>query len=378
MLEQKRLVKEKKVKYAKTERDLLTKCGNHPNIVKLYYTFKDETYLYYVLELCRNGELLTQLKTVGNFDEHVAAFYCGELFNSLKYLHGCGVIHRDVKPENLLLDEGMHLKLTDFGTAKMADETDSNDNSRPSSFVGTAEYVSPELLNDKVTNKSSDWWSFGCILYHMIAGRPPFRAMSEFLIFQKVSTGKYEFPKGFPEVIKDLVSNILIVDPSKRISVQDIQNHPFFKDTKFEILHTFTPPKIQPYPVKLVFEEDVLAEEEAKRKKMQEEESEKWKKFLEADEVILESGLVWKRKGRSVKKRQLILTNKPRIIYIDPKKMIQKGVIPWTPNIRPEVKNNTAWFIHTPRRTYILEDITGNAHRWVEAINKQLERSNFQ
>lgn len=68
---------------------------------------------------------------------------------------------------------------------------------------------------------------------------------------------------------------------------------------------------------------------------------------MEADEVILESGLVWKRKGRSVKKRQLILTNKPRIIYIDPKKMIQKGVIPWTPNIRPEVKNNTAWFIHT-------------------------------
>lgn len=81
---------------------------------------------------------------------------------------------------------------------------------RPSSFVGTAEYVSPELLNDKITNKSSDWWAFGCILYHMLAGRPPFRAMSEFLIFQKVSTGKYEFPKGFPEVIKDLVSKLLV------------------------------------------------------------------------------------------------------------------------------------------------------------------------
>lgn len=68
---------------------------------------------------------------------------------------------------------------------------------------------------------------------------------------------------------------------------------------------------------------------------------------MELDEVILESGLVWKRKGRSVKKRQLILTNKPRIIYIDPKKMQQKGEIPWTANVRPEVKNNIAWFIHT-------------------------------
>jgi len=106
---------------------------------------------------------------------------------------------------------------------------------------------------------------------------------------------------------------------------------------------------------------------------MQDEESEKWKKFLLDDEVILESGLVWKRKGRSVKKRQLILTNKPRIIYIDPKKMVQKGEVPWSQHLRPEAKNNVAWFIHTPKRTYILEDIPGKAQRWVDAMNKQLE-----
>jgi len=97
------------------------------------------------------------------------------------------------------------------------------------------------------------------------------------------------------------------------------------------------------------------------------------KKFLLEGEIIVESGLVWKRKGRSVKKRQLILTNKPRIIYIDTKKMVQKGEIPWSANLRPEAKNNTSWFIHTPKRTYILEDIQGNAYRWVDAINKQLE-----
>jgi len=91
------------------------------------------------------------------------------------------------------------------------------------------------------------------------------------------------------------------------------------------------------------------------------------------DESIIEAGLVWKRKGRSVKKRQLILTNKPRVLYIDTKKMVQKGEIPWSQNLRPEAKNNTAWFIHTPKRTYILEDIPGKAQRWVDAINKLLE-----
>lgn len=127
------------------------------------------------------------------------------------------------------------------------------------------------------------------------------------------------------------------------------------------------------YPTKLIFEEDMQQDVDAKRKIMQNEESEKWKKFLQDDEVILESGLVWKRKGRSVKKRQLILTNKPRILYIDTKKMQLKGEVPWGPHLRPEAKNNIAWFIHTPKRTYILEDIPGKAQRWVDSINKQLE-----
>jgi len=158
----------------------------------------------------------------------------------------------------------------------------------------------------------------------------------------------------------------------------ELKLHPFFREIQWSTLHLQTPPPINSLPVKLVFEEDLIADEEAKRKKMQEEESEKWKKFLSDDEVILESGLVWKRKGRSVKKRQLILTNKTRILYVDSKKMILKGEIPWSANLRPEAKNNIAWFIHTPKRTYILEDIPGNAHRWVEAINKQLEMTGMK
>jgi len=243
-------------------------------------------------------------------------------------------------------------------------------NARSNSFVGTAEYVSPELLNDKVTYKSSDLWALGCMIYQMIAGRPPFRGASEFMTFQAVSSGIFTYPKGFPDVVKDLINQLLVIDPEKRLgstSFQELKSHPFFKGINFTTIHTQTPPQLKPYPTKLVFEDDIGS------KRVSEEESEKWKKFLQDDEVILESGLVWKRKGRSVKKRQLILTNKPRILYLDNKKMVQKGEIPWSQNIRPEAKNNTAWFIHTPKRTYILEDIPGKAQRWVDAINKLLE-----
>lgn len=211
----------------------------------------------------------------------------------------------------------------------------------------------------------------------MIAGRPPFRGTSEYLTFQKVESRDFSYPKGFPEVAKDLVEQLLVLDPEKRLGAKDsgeLKKHPFFEGIDFATLPTQQPPPIKPYPTKLIFQEDELAEEEANRQRMQREEGEKWRKFLQDGEVIIESGLVWKRKGRSVKKRQLILTNKTRIIYIDPKRMSQKGEIPWSINLRPEAKNSIAWFIHTPKRTYILEDIHGNAYRWVNAINKQLKK----
>ncbi len=227
-----------------------------------------------------------------------------------------------------------------------------------------------------LTHSSSDLWALGCIIYQMIAGRPPFRAISEFLIFQKVSKGEFQYPKGFPDVAKDLINKLLVrcsslsheagkvLDPDKRLGIseggyKELKEHPFFKDINFDTLSRQTPPTIKPYPQKLIFEEDTAINEQSLRRKMQEEESERWcdagcyvsntlrKKFLQPDEIILESGLVWKRKGRSVKKRELLLTNKPRIIYIDPKKMVLKGEVPWSSNLKPEAKNNVAWFIHT-------------------------------
>ena len=155
-------------------------------------------------------------------------------------MHRRGVIHRDLKPENVLLDDSKHIKITDFGTAKLLNGTkDSSGNAlftdtaqnddRASSFVGTAEYVSPELLTDKNACKASDLWAFGCIIYQLLAGRPPFKAANEYLTFQKIVALDYDIPRGFPEVARDLVERLLVLDPHRRLPIEHVKNHQFFE-----------------------------------------------------------------------------------------------------------------------------------------------------
>ncbi|KAG9926896.1 Pkinase-domain-containing protein, partial [Aureobasidium melanogenum] len=188
VLDKRHIIKEKKVKYVNIEKDALNRLTEHPGIVRLYYTFQDERSLYFVLDLANGGELLGHLKKMGTFDEECTRFYGAQILDSIAYMHSKGIIHRDLKPENVLLDEQMHTKITDFGTAKIldiksaggtndgsgaGDPLDGVEQERAVSFVGTAEYVSPELLTDKNACKASDLWAFGCILYQLLAGRPP-------------------------------------------------------------------------------------------------------------------------------------------------------------------------------------------------------------
>lgn len=246
VLDKRHIIKEKKVKYVNIEKDTLNRLTDHPGVVRLYYTFQDEQSLYFVLDLASSGELLGVLKQMTTFDEECTRFYGAEILDTIDYMHARGVIHRDLKPENVLLDDQMHVKITDFGTAKILDQPkmpsrdngdsgpetgspiDGADVNRAKSFVGTAEYVSPELLTDKQACKASDLWAFGCIIYQLLAGRPPFKAGNEYLTFQKIVSLEYQFPKGFPAVAKDLVERLLVLDPARRLSVEHIKNHQFF------------------------------------------------------------------------------------------------------------------------------------------------------
>ncbi|KAK4640143.1 serine/threonine protein kinase [Podospora bellae-mahoneyi] len=260
VLEKKHIIKEKKIKYVNIEKNTLNRLTDHPGIVRLYYTFQDEASLYYVLDLCNGGELLGVLKKTGTFDVECTRFYGAQILDAIAYMHSRGVIHRDLKPENVLLDDQMHVKITDFGTAKLLPDPreprppeDSNqggisDGQKATSFVGTAEYVSPELLTDKSAGKPSDLWAFGCIIYQLLVGRPPFKGATEYLTFQRIVALDYEFPPGFPPAARDLVERCLVLDPNRRLTVEHIKNHEFFDGQQFgKELWRMKAPRLRPY-----------------------------------------------------------------------------------------------------------------------------------
>ncbi|VVC90878.1 3-phosphoinositide-dependent protein kinase 1 [Leptidea sinapis] len=431
--EKSHIVRHQKVQYIKREKDALNKLFNVPHgFVKLYCTFQDEERLYFVLSYAKNGELLHYINKVGSFEVGVAKFYAAELLLALESMHAENIIHRDLKPENILLDENMHLQIADFGTVKILndeairpkaqDTTDGKqapiektddeseqekDRSRKISFVGTAQYVSPDLLQNRIDTRASDLWALGCIIYQMISGLPPFRAPNEFLTFQKILKMDYEFPEGFPADAKDLVEKLLVLDHSKRLGANDegrvyksIRNHPFFNGIDWENIWEQTPPTICPYlpggyleekytvPDHLepglgknqlvrLWEFDLstsrgilnITPEERRRRLEAQARDNKWHQFVDG-ELILKQGMVDKRKGLFARRRMLLLTTGPRLFYVDPVNMVLKGEIPWSPDLRVEAKNFRIFLVHTPNRTYYLEDPLSFALEWTRVIDE--------
>ncbi|XP_045450843.1 3-phosphoinositide-dependent protein kinase 1 [Melitaea cinxia] len=419
--EKSHIVRHQKVQYIKREKDALNMLFNVPHgFVKLYCTFQDEERLYFVLSYAKNGELLHYINKVGSFELNVAKFYAAELLLALEKMHAKGIIHRDLKPENILLDENMHLQIADFGTVKVLEPekirspspatTENNDESvrsRKISFVGTAQYVSPDILQNRVDTRASDLWALGCIIYQMISGLPPFRASNEFLTYQKILKMDYEFPEGFPAEAKDLVEKLLVLDHTKRLGSSDkgdtyesIRQHPFFEGIDWENIWEQTPPKISPYLPGGSFEEEytvpdhlepglggrqilrlwefdlstsrgilnISPEEKRRRLEVQAREN-KWHQFVDG-ELILKQGLVEKRKGLFARRRMLLLTTGPRLFYVDPVNMVLKGEIPWSPELRVEAKNFRIFLVYTPNRTYYLEDPQSYALEWTRVIDE--------
>ncbi|KAK4049942.1 serine/threonine protein kinase [Microbotryomycetes sp. JL201] len=396
ILDKDHIKRERKTKYVLIERDTLKALDGHPGIVRLYWTFQDQSSLYYVLELAKNGELLKWIKKYGSFSPPVAKFYAAQILSAVEHMHKRGVIHRDLKPEkydpsafanpiasltrkfddSVLLDDHMRVKITDFGTAKLLSsdsqvaEEAGSDAPRSRSFVGTPEYVSPEILSEKKESSfSSDYWGFGCILFQLLAGRPPFQARTEYLMFQKIINLEYEFPLGFPVDAKDLIEKLLVVDPKERLGggpegVEDIKSHPFFSNDPaidWARIWTVEPPEMETglsepkAPVKGEFillnefdDSGPATEEDDDRRPsgingrqstdegdsaLRKSESLESRRFAESDSGLSDHGSKWSgillpsetitfaspvhvKRGLFNKQRSLILTDHPRLICI--------------------------------------------------------------
>ncbi|EEB07378.1 AGC/PDK1 protein kinase Ksg1 [Schizosaccharomyces japonicus yFS275] len=438
IVDKRHVIKENKVKYVNIEKDALHRLSHHPGIIRLYFTFQDEYRLYFVLSLASNGELSDYIR---KFTEPCAQFYAAQLLDVIDYIHENNIIHRDLKPENILLDENMRIKVIDFGSAKLnvvdtPIKADSEDGaSKPDarkSFVGTAEYVSPEVLLDKYVCRASDIWAFGCILYQMFVGRPPFRAANEYQVFQNILHLRYEIPDDVPPSAAELIREILLLDPKERLTINEIREHPFFEGVTFgKPLWEVTPPRLKPSlyinlpndnpaldpstmlkpsdtPVEPSFNREnasplsltlssnfasmsslQLAEKSQNAAELAEFNNE-WSVILQPGEAVCRAGIVnvlplagssetevhrfFSKIFRKRRRRLLLITTLGRCLFVSKNSDGEKSIKEEIPiqsvglRIKPVPNSPNRWTVETPTKTWSLADPHCLASDWIECL----------
>ena len=229
------MVRKNVVESVLVEKNFLSKAHNI-SVVKLYYAFQDETNLYLVMEYCPGGDLATLLENVGCLNEYVAKVYSAEILISLHYIHALGCVHKDIKPDNILINKNGHLVLTDFGLSQYG--MVSHENVKKSGLFCTPDYAAPEILISNSYSFASDYFALGCMLYEFVVGNPPFNANTPEAIFTKIQQGIYEWPEDceVSDECKDLIHQLLCPDPNQRPQFEQIEQHPFYSDIQWKTL----------------------------------------------------------------------------------------------------------------------------------------------
>nr|XP_014350699.1 PREDICTED: ribosomal protein S6 kinase alpha-4 [Latimeria chalumnae] len=235
--------KAKTTEHTKTERQVLEHIRQSPFLVTLHYAFQTDTKLHLILDYVSGGEMFTHLYQRDHFTEDEVRIYIGEIILALEHLHKLGIVYRDIKLENILLDSDGHVVLTDFGLSK---EFLTDEKERTYSFCGTIEYMAPEIIRGKMGHgKSVDWWSLGILMFELLTGASPFTLEGEkntqVEVSRRILKGNPPFSSEIGPMARDLLQKLLIKDPKRRLGsgprgAEEIKLHPFFKGLNWEDL----------------------------------------------------------------------------------------------------------------------------------------------
>ncbi|ESO03016.1 hypothetical protein HELRODRAFT_187100 [Helobdella robusta] len=231
------IVETRQQEHILNERNIMLEC-KCDFVVKLFKTFKDNKYLYMLMEPCLGGELWTLLRDKVSFDDSTSRFYVSCVIEALTYLHSKGIIYRDLKPENLLLDDYGYIKMVDFGFAKKIGV-----GRRTWTFCGTPEYVAPEIILNRGHDATSDLWSLGILAYELLSGNPPFTASEPMKTYNLILKGidNVSFSSQIPKHAQSFIRKLCRDNPSDRlghgsINLKDVRKHKWLNNFNWEAL----------------------------------------------------------------------------------------------------------------------------------------------
>ena len=425
----------KKLYQAYLECDILSQL-NSPYIVEILGAFDERRKIYIVMEYLSKGDFSDFIRLNYPMKLETIQFYAAEIVNFLSYIQSKNIVHRDLKPENIMMNENWHLQVIDFATARILgkyfdkkkmvfkDDAISNDNNKKNeikenqkniddddldinprtdrrglTFVGTAEYVSPEVLGDKPAGFGADIWALGIMIYQMFCGRTPFKEKTNYLIFRKIEELKIEYSSNvnITEEAKDLISKILVKEPSKRLGagekgteydINHLKAHPFFKGIDWDNLHNMTPPNSEDFDflMKKVVKKNTISVLNNNVKninsiKEEANENNKNKKNDTTEEndenkpIVLRKGYLDKKNPWffTYNKRKVILDSTPKLVYIDPDKNVIKGEIILDKNFKITHVNDNIFDIISPKRSFRFKATNGDSLVWEKSINDAIK-----
>ncbi|KAI5713253.1 hypothetical protein M8J76_001289 [Diaphorina citri] len=220
------------------ERKVLALGTKHPYLCHLFCTFQTDSHLFFVMEYLNGGDLMFHIQQSGRFDEGRARFYAAEIVSGMRFLHKKGIVYRDLKLDNILLDYEGHVRIADFGMCKLQIYLDKTTDT----FCGTPDYMAPEIIKGLKYNQCVDWWSFGILLYEMHVGQSPFSGCDEDELFWSICNERPRFPQFLSVEAKNILVHLLDKDTTKRLgstqcnSGDDVVAHEYFRGLDWQAL----------------------------------------------------------------------------------------------------------------------------------------------